>query len=29
LVLASHDYNENDYIRNYEEYLKFKTWKKY
>jgi hypothetical protein len=25
LVLASHDYNENDYIRNYEEYLKFKT----
>ncbi len=22
LVLASHDYNENDYIRNYEEFLK-------
>lgn len=24
LVLASHEYNEEDYIRNYDEYLKFK-----
>jgi uncharacterized RmlC-like cupin family protein len=24
LVIASHDYNENDYIRNYEEYLLLK-----
>ena len=24
LVLASHEYNENDYIRNYEDYLKYK-----
>jgi len=23
LVLASHTYNENDYIRNYQEYLKY------
>lgn len=23
LVLASHEYNENDYLRNYDEYLKF------
>jgi len=25
LVLASHEYDENDYIRNYEEYLKWRT----
>ena len=24
LVLASHKYDENDYIRDYEEFLKFK-----
>jgi len=24
LVLASHDYDENDYIRNYSEFLKYK-----
>ena len=25
LVLASHEYNEQDYLRNYDEYLKFIT----
>lgn len=25
LVLASHEYSENDYIRSYEDYLKFKA----
>jgi hypothetical protein len=25
LVLASHEYDEEDYIRNYQEYLEFKT----
>jgi hypothetical protein len=25
LVLASHKYDEKDYIRNYEEYIKYKT----
>lgn len=24
LVLASHEYDENDYLRNYEDYLKYK-----
>jgi len=27
LVLASHDYNEKDYIRDYEEYLSYKNTK--
>lgn len=27
LVLASHKYDENDYIRNYEEFLKFRNGK--
>jgi dTDP-4-dehydrorhamnose 3,5-epimerase-like enzyme len=26
LVLATHSYNENDYIRNYEDYLNFKIY---
>ena len=25
LVLASHEYDESDYLRNYEDYLKYKT----
>lgn len=28
LVLASHVYNENDYIRSYDEFLKYKLWEK-